>query len=175
MKLVDLRNVGVERLETVLKGRNLCGIKKPIYEYMKLGDGKEEGEGKATATASSAAPVYIGQYTYFGVKSSHGVASVCAASTSGEVGRAVPDIGHLVRGVILAGIWTRSVLAMCVGHQDSVSECVRNIVLTRPVAGPTRYGASAQYGVDEKEKQTPTLIAANLSMEMSSEAKGKGL
>lgn len=129
---------------------------------MKLGDGKE---GKGKTTASSAAPICIGQHTYFGVKRSHGVASVCAASGSGEVSRAVPDIRHFVRGVVLPRIRTRSVLAMCVRASGfRFSECVGTIVLTCP-AGPTRYGASAQNGVNEKEKQTLTLIAASLSME----------
>ena len=46
------------------------------------------------------------QHTYFSIKATHCVTSVCSAPASGEVG-----LRHLVRRIVLSGIWTRSVLA----------------------------------------------------------------
>lgn len=48
--------------------------------------------------------MYVGQHTYLSVKGGHVVTCVSAASATGEIRRAVLDIGHLVRRVVLSGI-----------------------------------------------------------------------
>jgi hypothetical protein len=68
MRLVDPRDVGVERLETVLKRSNLHN------ECTRLGDGKEGGTTRRRQVEQP--PMCVGRHTYFSVKGGHGVTCV---------------------------------------------------------------------------------------------------